>query len=473
MLIKDARRRALFVGPIIVILYLGWACFHSTDLSSKADGWWDHVFPPVSKPDPELAAVAATTAAAAAAAAEGRPTAKPTASPTPAPDQAPDQAPDRNTDGAAPESHHEVFSASTTDRKYFRIVMGEEEAMNPNIIPHPAMDDTWVVVAQRQGAAETMHFLELVCYASFDGDVLRCNDTPSNLPVEPTQGITCDGELAVLAINVGPHDARVFYGPNTPYTVYGSNSRFTCFGQWVHNFGTLMEWQVDDATAGTTVSSFTQPTEMQRPGPYGRLEKNWFLFWDDKKDVYAHYGVAPTRAFAKLNPDGSVGEDLAPLAVAAGDDKCLDKYLPKFTTESESIHQATNSLSITMCKRADPSCLADESNTFLFTIFQHKSYHEWHSVYEPYVMLFKQQAPFEVHAISQKPIWIHGRSVTDSGQDEMFYVVSMSWKARGQKYHGYLDDVLFVAFGIEDKDTAGIDVVASDLLEGLGLCSSV
>ena len=445
MLVRDVRRLALFIGPIIVILYLGWACFHSSTVSAKVDGWWKHAFPPDSTPDP---------------------------APAPAGDQklTPPPPPNQDSDGSAPESHHEVFSASTADRKYFRIVMGNEEAMNPNIIPHPLQDDTWVVVAQRQGAAKTMHFSELVCYASFEGGVLRCNNSPAILPVEPTTGITCDGELAVLAINVGPHDARVLYGPGTPYVVYGSNSRFTCFGQWVQDFGTLMEWAADAEHKSS--GGFTQGTEMQRPGPYGRLEKNWFLFWDDKEEVYAHYSVAPTRAFAKLEADGSVGEDLAPLAALAGDEKCIAKYMPKLTTEAESIHQATNSLSITMCQRSDPSCLPDASNTFVFTIFQHKSYHEWHSVYEPYVMLFKQQAPFGLHAISQKPVWIHGRSVTDKGQDEMFYVVSMSWKMRSQKYHGYLDDVLFVAFGIEDKDTAGIDVVAGDLLAGLGLCSN-
>ena len=39
------------------------------------------------------------------------------------------------------------------------------------------------------------------------------------------------------------------------------------------------------------------------------------------------------------------------------------------------------------------------------------------------------------------------------------------------KYHGYLDDVLYIAFGIEDERTGGIDVRARDLLGNLGLCS--
>ena len=41
------------------------------------------------------------------------------------------------------------------------------------------------------------------------------------------------------------------------------------------------------------------------------------------------------------------------------------------------------------------------------------------------------------------------------------------------KYHGFLDDVVFLAFGIEDERTAGIDVRAGDLVRGLGMCSDV
>jgi hypothetical protein len=55
-------------------------------------------------------------------------------------------------------------------------------------------------------------------------------------------------------------------------------------------------------------------------------------------------------------------------------------------------------------------------------------------------------------------------------QTQFFYITSMSWKAHDQKYHGYIDDVIFVLFGIEDASTGGIDVVAGDLLKGLRVC---
>ena len=52
------------------------------------------------------------------------------------------------------ETHNEVFSASTEDKKYFAIDFGGEQAINPSIIPHPVLEDTWIIVAQ-QGRSES------------------------------------------------------------------------------------------------------------------------------------------------------------------------------------------------------------------------------------------------------------------------------------------------------------------------------
>ncbi|KAK3939330.1 acyltransferase family-domain-containing protein [Diplogelasinospora grovesii] len=316
-----------------------------------------------------------------------------------------------------------------------------------------------------QGQQQTSNMLG--CDARFVDGVLQCIGAPKNLPIAATLGDKCEGDLAFMGWNVGPHDARVFYGPKKPYTLFGSNGGFTCFGMWLQDFRVLVDWGYEMFTQ----DDFRVATELQRPPPYGFVEKNWFVFWDKDKQMYAHYDVAPKRVFARLGADGSMaGQDLAPFA-AATDEKCMGRYLPKLAPELESIHQATNSLSITLCRRADKSCQENDGNTFIFTIFQHKTYYDFHSEYEPYVMMFRQRAPFEIYGISRKPIWIHGRQRSEGRRTDMFYVVSMSWKTRGQKYHGYLDDVLFLSFGIEDKESGGIDVLASDLLMGLGLCS--
>ena len=66
--------------------------------------------------------------------------------------------------------------------------------------------------------------------------------------------------------------------------------------------------------------------------------------------------------------------------------------MPIVRNGQESIHQATNSLSITLCKRSDPRCVPTDDNTYIMHIFHWKSYYEFHGGYEPYVVLFKRNA---------------------------------------------------------------------------------
>ena len=363
-------------------------------------------------------------------------------------------------------SHHEIFSLSTTDKKFFLVDFHELNAINPNIIPHPTLNDTWIVVAQRRNDNSSLKFVEIFCNAVFKDGALHCLHHPNILPVAATVGGKCIGDFGYVNAIVGPHDARVLYGPEKPFIVYGSNSQFTCLGQFIQDFRVLVDDWED--MAGDTDYRFG--TDLQRPGKWSVMEKNWFPFWDSAGQMFLHYDVAPKRVFAQVKPDGSVGRDVAPLA-AKLDDQCMTKYMPQVAPTQESIHQATNSLKITLCRRADKLCIANESNTFIFTIFQHKKYYNFHSEYEPYVMMFQQRAPFEIYAMSRHPIWIHGREKhTDNHNSDMFYVTSMNWKQRDRRYHGYLDDEIFLAFGIEDERTGGMDVLAGDLLGDLGLC---
>lgn len=424
--------------------------------------------------------------------------------------------------------HTEIFSVSTRDRQYFPIRMGSAKVLNPNIIPHPRLEAAWIVVAQKMGdrdddqmdqgqqpGLEVEPSLELVCTAMFIDDALTCIGAdgrgfgePTTLPVQPTTGdvTKCTGELEFFNLNIGPHDARVFYGPRDPYTIYGSNSNFNCFGQWIRDFrGLVLDWggsslSIDDGPSaegvggggatgsgsgsGSFAHEFASPggTELQRPPPIGAVEKNWFLFWDSDNVHYVHYDITPRRAFARLSGDGSVGEDLGQ-HTAGRDASCLARYLPDTSASAgqhgpafhESLHQATNSLSVTLCRRTDPGCVADDSNTFIFAVVHHKVYLDFHSVYEPYVVVFRQRAPFEMFAVSSRPLWVSGRQTVRgmggrADTTEMFYITSIAWKTQGLKYHGYVDDVMFLAFGIEDERAAGIDVQAGSLLANLGLC---
>ena len=387
-----------------------------------------------------------------------------------------------------PEStdYREIFSLTTRDRKFFPLYLGGVNAYNPNIIPHPTQHDLWIVIAQHEQSGQQITASEeLYCDAGFLNGVLVCTAQPTVLPVTPSISGNCPGDLAYYNFRRGPRDARVFYGPDAPYIVYGSQSRYTCLGIWLHDVRMLL--QVFRLEQFALTKLFRRATELQRPPPHHGVEKNFFIFWDSAGKAYVHHDIYPARVFAELSYDGSVGPNIAPRA-SNNDNVCMAKYMPTVGPELESIHQATNSLSITLCRRKDPFCVPSDTNTFIMTIFQHKSYHDWHGVYEPYVMLFQRTAPFNIHAISQRPLWIHGRGPLTrdthsllydndpgkeipSGHSEMFYITSMSWKTHGQRYHGYMDDPLFLAFGIEDTRPAAIDVLAGDLLQDLAYCT--
>ena len=73
--------------------------------------------------------------------------------------------------------------------------------------------------------------------------------------------------------------------------------------------------------------------------PFGRQEKNWFLFWDTENNMYMHADLVPKRVFAKLNADGTAGKDLAPNA-EEHDAKCMKDHLPKLRDNGlEWLHQ--------------------------------------------------------------------------------------------------------------------------------------
>ncbi|KAI6961918.1 hypothetical protein KC329_g16534 [Hortaea werneckii] len=357
------------------------------------------------------------------------------------------------------EEHIELVSriSPAGDGTWFSIDFHDHVGYNPNIIPHPS-----------GGRSSTE--------AKFENGTLVCVKSPLILPIGSTVSDLCQDDLDFFQPMLGPHDARVFYGPKAPYIIYGSQGKQSCLGQWLHDLRRLVEWDGKDLLTDTS-QPFFWPTSLTRPPPVDRrIEKNWFVFWDDKGEMYLHYDVTP-RSFAKLSSNGDVGEDLAPLS-AKHDLACMKKYMPKLNSPLEWVHQGTNSLSVTLCDRSSPDC--EGASTYIFTIIQLKTFYLFHGIYEPYVMLFNPAAPFELHGLSSKPLWYSGRWKSNATwtmdsdpmqeQGDQLFTTSMSWKSKGRKYHGYLDDELFIAMGRGDSASRGLVVLAKDLLQDLAIC---
>lgn len=365
----------------------------------------------------------------------------------------------------------------TEDGNYFDIDFDELVVYNPNLIPHPTKQETWIMVAKEKlQLAPITH--EMACDGIFRDGRMHCSEPAFPLPIANTTSYKCEGGLGFLNFNRGPHDARVFYGPEHPYTIYGSNSGITCFGQFVQDLRALYQWPDYDEH---TPSDYRIGTELSRPPPHADVEKNWFMLWDSANQPYVHYDMAPKRVYAALYPNGRNGEDLAPMA-ASNDEQCAKKYLPIVSGVWDSFHQATNSLRITLCSRKDPTCIPNDKNTYIMNIFHHKQFVDFHSIYFPLVTLFDRSPPFAMHSVAARPFWVSGRKgplapkqgeEIDWSTSEMVYITSMSWKGHDQKYDGYIDDTLFLAFGIEDAHTGGMDIRAGDLLQSMGFCSDL
>lgn len=371
-----------------------------------------------------------------------------------------------------PLEYREVFSATTWDRKYVPVFYQGANVINPSILPHPTDYFLWILVSQRKPKGVEEPVAEQIgCVATFLDGALFCTTGYTPLPVQSPMNGSCTGDYADLNSYSGPRNARVFYGPDAPYIMYSSLSQHGCIGVWIQDARTLIGPLFFQSVAGPQL--YFNPTEIQTPYARKPVEENFFLFWDMEGRAYVHHALFPQRIFAQLQSDGSVGEDLG-LRTTMSDQMCFAKYLPAIGSP-EAVQQATSSLSVTLCKRDDPACAPNDSNTFIMHLFNVESMSAERTNYEPYAVLFQRSAPFTVHAISQKPLWVHGRKVLDAAdlsnvKTEAIYITSMTWKLHTQKYHGYIDDLLFLGFGIEESHPGALDITAGELLQDLAFC---
>lgn len=375
--------------------------------------------------------------------------------------------------------YREVWSRSTTDGTYFNVYF-TQGATKPNIIPHPTKADQYLLIATDSDGFHP--FQQLNCQGSFYNGVLLCADPPTILPIPTTNTGTCAGALDHYNMRSGPRDSRVFYSPDGPLISYNAQSPHRCMGHFIQDIRHILP----DFTGLAPSPLYANATEIHRPDAGTSIHKNFMLFWDAHGTAHVQHEFWPARMFAQLAPSGHVGPDLAP-ATRFPDLRCMARLMPPARGEFEWIRPGSNSLAVTLCRRADPRCVPTDKNTMLMHIVHHEKLTAGHATFEPYVVLFQRSAPFALHAMAQRPLWVRGRGVLTKatgakqyegeeaeaippGELESFETTTMSWMMHGQRYHGYLDDPLFLSFGIEDSKSAGADTTAAAILQDLAFC---
>lgn len=238
-------------------------------------------------------------------------------------------------------------------------------------------------------------------------------------------------------------------------------------------------------------------TELTRNPPSARqpYEKNWVLFSPSPSASYLQYELTPfQRTFAKLIGAGLTTPNLTdPMEMP-----CLYDPSPNSIEQSSSAggavwHQATPSLKLVLCKRTNTSCLLDDPQTVIFAAIHRKHVNKWGLPirYDRYFVVWSDNPPFNVLAISKRPIlfanetassWLKTENLTTGGSESWGFrtgftyttTIAYAWGREegdvGDMGIGYLDDKVILSIGVDDQDQVYGIAAVFDLLQCLRIC---
>jgi hypothetical protein len=236
---------------------------------------------------------------------------------------------------------------------------------------------------------------------------------------------------------------------------------------------------------------FNKPVALRRQPPEGhesdaryQREKNWApvqspLSHDDQELMFM---VEPSHLF-RWNTTGQPVEEIPtqnetaveapypPNAAAtwhSDEQTCLHDVM----MSNKHVHQSTPMLSLTLCDRG--RCEPDADNTVLLGMVQRRydppgvySF-TW---YERRIVVYNAVPPYNMMSVS-KILSYHGEM-----EDKYIWTGSMVYWANSTRIpydrnHGYLDDEIWLSFGIADKSPGWIDVSAKELIKDHYFCQN-
>lgn len=132
------------------------------------------------------------------------------------------------------------------------------------------------------------------------------------------------------------------------------------------------------------------------------------------------------------------------------------------------LHQATPILRVTLCNRGE--CLPSIHNTVLFGLI-HKRNERPHLWYDRRIVTWNITSPFEYRSVSKRLVYPGAR------HDDYVWTGSMTYNFDPSaipldRSHGYLDDEIWLAFGIKDAEAGWLDVDARQLLDDHHFCQA-
>ncbi|KAK9459489.1 uncharacterized protein V1516DRAFT_697017 [Lipomyces oligophaga] len=336
-----------------------------------------------------------------------------------------------------------------------------------------------------------------------------------------------------LAVKQGLLDPRIFFSPlGEPLMVVGSNGQKNCLSQYVVDLRTLIPELTNKMRLHNVPIRYWGMTELPRSAnELQEVEKNWFLLYDslDSNKEYIHYDYATRSISASKQPEGETEfKSIANPTPQVVTGLLLD--LRGVEHAENELHQATNSLLVTMC---DFPCIPTIHNTVLIEILHVKYLNIFEVFYRRYAIVMNATAPFNIIGRTENLmyagtsatdlvytvsiVWDNEQYPTHEMWDEKIHGGQEIWRAldRGEnpfklrltadnqngeqarneepeepdefqkreepaeeepivvqqnpfvtsKYHGWLNDMVMITFGLRDVDTGNIHVQARDLLD--------
>ncbi|KAK9431335.1 hypothetical protein V1505DRAFT_60602 [Lipomyces doorenjongii] len=302
---------------------------------------------------------------------------------------------------------------------------------NPNILPFPKGYKHPYIGFARQSPQKLLFHHEIVWCEMDWADtpvigrkMLACVEKEKllNLDEWATKAGLCKRHK-YLALKQGHTDPRVLFSPlGEPLMVVGTNGLSNCMNQFVIDLRAVvpgLNWKMK--LHGVPIR-FKTLTELPRP-QYNEVEKNWFLMWDESNVEYVQHETEQRSISAvSLPPEKQVN------IATPGIQKCVSSLKKRLGRKQQAndIHQATNSLRVTLC---DFPCIPTIHNTVIIELMHMKYQNKLELFYRRYAIIMNATTPFNIIGRTGNLMY--------AGTDEnvMLYSVSMTWDHEHYQQH--------------------------------------
>ncbi|KAK9239750.1 hypothetical protein V1525DRAFT_16897 [Lipomyces kononenkoae] len=302
---------------------------------------------------------------------------------------------------------------------------------NPNILPFPKSYKHPYIGFARQSPQKGLYHHEIVWCEMDWADTpaigrktLACvgKETKVDLAEWGTPAGLCK-KVSYLALKQGLADPRILFSPwGEPLMIVGTNGQSNCMNQFVIDLRVVvpgLNWKMK--LQGVPIR-FKQLTELPRP-QYNEIEKNWFLMWDEINVGYVQHEIED-RSVSLLFGARSKQVNIA----SPGIPECISSLKKKLdgVEHLNEIHQATNSLRVTLC---DFPCIPTIHNTVIIELMHMKYKNHFEIFYRRYAIIMNATAPFNIIGRTGNLMY--------AGTDEksMLYTVSITWDHEHYRAH--------------------------------------